>query len=384
MGAKLINLMAMASLAVIACTYAPASVSALSVPNHHQGRHAAHEALAKRTTKKRSLSKRCKTRPSSSSVWSSSSSTDAASETSSATWEPSSTYVPPTTSWTPEPTTSWIPTTSWTPTSTWTPTTSSTYSAPSPSSAPSGGSGKIGIAWDGGNDASLGNFKTGQVSYLYTWSSWKPTDADQYGYEFWAMLPNTDSDSISAFEQNVVAGYATTVMGFNEPDISTQSNLDPNDAAGLWMQYIQPKKDLGYKLISPAVSSGSGGIPWLQQFMAACTECTFDGCAMHYYGTDAGDFISYVENFHSTFNCPVHVTEFADQNFGGGAQASMDEIWAFYAQVNPWLDSTDYVASYFQFGVLSDLDGVNTLNALMGSDGQPTSLGYTYINNNWS
>lgn len=30
------------------------------------------------------------------------------------------------------------------------------------------------------------------------------------------MLPNTDSDSISAFEQNVVAGYATTVMGFNE------------------------------------------------------------------------------------------------------------------------------------------------------------------------
>lgn len=28
----------------------------------------------------------------------------------------------------------------------------------------------------------------------------------------------------------------------------------------------------------------------------------------------------------------------------------MDEIWAFYAQVNPWLDSTDYVASYFQFG----------------------------------
>jgi len=372
-GTKLIQLMGIASLAVLACSFGPASVNALSVGSHHLNRHVAHEGIAKRSTnKKRQLSKRCKARPSSSGL----SSSDAPAPSSSADWTssvytPTSTYVPP------------PPSTTWTPTTSDTPTPTSTYSTPS--AAPtSSGSSKIGIAWDGGNDPSLANFKTDQTQFLYTWSPWKPTNADELGFEFWPMLPNTDSDSISAFQQNVVAGYGTKILGFNEPDISTQSNLDPNDAAGLWMQYIEPMKDLGYELISPAVSSGDSGIPWLQQFMGACSSCTIDACALHYYGTDANDFISYVENFHSTFNCDLHITEFADQNFGGGAQATMDEIWAFYAQVNPWLDSTPYVASYFQFGVLSDLDGVNTLNALMDSNGSPTSLGYTYIYNSWN
>lgn len=71
-----------------------------------------------------------------------------------------------------------------------------------------------------------------------------------------------------------------------------------------WKTYIEPLASK-YKLISPAVtnSGAPGGIAWcvffhildilphrmiatcrLDAFMAACTGCTFDGVAIHWYG----------------------------------------------------------------------------------------------------
>ena len=40
------------------------------------------------------------------------------------------------------------------------------------------------------------------------------------------------------------------------------------------------------------------------------------------------------------------------QNFGGGAQASIDGVWAFYKTVMPWLVAQDYVHAIFPFGEL--------------------------------
>ncbi|KAI0939468.1 hypothetical protein AcW1_004498 [Taiwanofungus camphoratus] len=362
---KLINLIAISSLAILACTFAPAQVNALSTGYHHVNHHVAHEGIAKRSKRKRQQSQRCKQRPSSSSA------------------------APTSTSWTPppSPTTTWVPTTSAAPpapapppppSSSWSP-----IPSPSPSSSGGSGSGKVGIAWNNGDESWLANFKTPATRFVYTWSEYKPSNADSLGFEFWPML--WGPSHVDSFNQLVVAGYGTTILGFNEPEISGQSNIDPQTAASLWQQNIQPKKQLGYNLISPAVTSDAAGIPWLQQFFQACQGCTFDGVAMHWYGTDPNAFMSYVENFHTTFNLPVHITEFADQNFSGsGGQADMDDIWNFYGTINPWLDSQPYVASYFQFGALTNLDGVNSLNGLMNQDGTPTSLGWMYISDNYN
>lgn len=54
----------------------------------------------------------------------------------------------------------------------------------------------------------------GSVRSLYTWSAWKPDNADSLGYEFWPMLH--DASAVSDFESNVVAGYGTNILGFNE------------------------------------------------------------------------------------------------------------------------------------------------------------------------
>lgn len=50
--------------------------------------------------------------------------------------------------------------------------------------------------------------------------------------------------------------------------------MDVATAVSLWRQYIQPKTSLGYGLISPAVTSDSAGVPWLQSFISQCPDCT--------------------------------------------------------------------------------------------------------------
>lgn len=49
------------------------------------------------------------------------------------------------------------------------------------------------------------------------------------------------------------------------------------------MQYIQPLKAKGYKLVSPAFTYGGApaGIAWMDAFVAACTGCTFDAVGMY-------------------------------------------------------------------------------------------------------
>ncbi|KZT72594.1 glycoside hydrolase family 128 protein [Daedalea quercina L-15889] len=376
---KLLNLLTVGGVALFLSSLAP-SVNGLSnVGSKHQqlNRLVAHGGISKRAAQqKRSLSKRCKTRDNSTS-------SDVASSTS---W--SSSYVAPTSSY--AATTEWSSSSYYTPTdtptTTWTSTSSTSSTAASPTSSSGSGSGKVGVAWTGSNDQELATVKTSSTKFLYNWSAWKPSNSDSLGYEFWPMFH--DASSVSDFESNVVAGYGTNILGFNEPEQSGQANMDAGTAASLWQQYIEPKKDIGYGLISPAVTSDQAGIPWMQSFISECNGgCTFTaGCALHYYGTDPNDFISYVQTYYSTLqsSCSVlHVTEFACMDFSGATTPDESQIWDFYSTAIKWMDSQDYIASYFAFGILDDMGNVITQDALL-SDGTPTSLGYTYIYDSWT
>lgn len=54
--------------------------------------------------------------------------------------------------------------------------------------------------------------------------------------------------------------------------------MDPYTAAALWKQHIEPKRNQGYKLCSPAMSSRPNGQQWMAEFMKAC-----DGCHVSYH-----------------------------------------------------------------------------------------------------
>jgi hypothetical protein len=188
-------------------------------------------------------------------------------------------------------------------------------------------------------------------------------------------------NQISDFKKLVVKGYANIAMGFNEPNEPGQSNMDPGYGASLWKEYLEPLKNEGYELVAPTTSSNPNGRVWVDAWYKACGGgCNPDYHGVHYYDITAQGMITYMQAWHTAYNKPIMATEFACQNFNNGAQCSVSQTDAFWKTVVEFMESTEWVTAYFGFGVMTDMQGVNTDNQLMTSAGKPTSLGEQYIN----
>jgi len=69
------------------------------------------------------------------------------------------------------------------------------------------------------------------------------------------------------------------------------------------------------------------------------------------------------------------------QNFNGGAQPSMDEVWSFTDQAIKYLESDSRILSYAPFGYMDDMYNVAYTNKLFSGDGL-SDLGWKYVNGN--
>jgi len=355
---KLLNLIAVSTLAILAASFGATPVNAVSVDTAHIGRSHAHVALAKK--RRSNNSKRCKPRP----------------PPSTPAGKPASTGKPA-----PAPTTSKAAP----------PATTSKASAGgnnnNSGSNNSGGAvhtgnpgkGKASLGWGINDPTALKNIaNAGKVGALYTWAPWIPDGTAALGIRPCPML--WGPKQIGQFTQVVKRGYADCVLGFNEPNQSGQSDLDPGYAAKLWIQYIQPLKDQGYTLISPACTNAPSGKQWMIDFLKACDgQCHLDGLAVHFYGTKAQDMIDYLNDMHNFFKLPVWPTEYACQNFGGGAQCTKDGVWQFHQTIKTWMDNQSWIPFYFAFGAMYDLGNVNPLNGLLSGNKEPSDLGRYYI-----
>ena len=219
----------------------------------------------------------------------------------------------------------------------------SSYAAPSASAAPpSGGySGKRGLAY---NDASLCNAFAGSnaASFAYNWGS------DSSGLDssipYIPMLWGPAAEFSQSWHKNAQAaiqGGAEYLFSFNEPDMSSQSNMSPQDAAEAWKVYMEPFAGQA-KLVAPSVTNGQDanmGLGWLQQFLDACSDCTIDAFAQHWYfpTNDVQNFKDQVTQCSQMGGGkPVWVNEF-------GAIGSDEEKSDFLSEVMPWMDSNDSV-----------------------------------------
>jgi len=240
--------------------------------------------------------------------------------------------------------------------------------------------GKACLAWPNYDYNKLSTWQGSTVGLIYSWNADVVPGASDLGFTYAPMLWGWDN--AEDFKSKAVKGYANVALGCNEPDQAGQSNMNAASGIQLWQQYMLPLADEGYFLISPAVSSAPAGKTWMADFMAGCTDCKVGGIAVHWYGTDLTEFQDYVTYWHTTYNLPVYVTEYADQDFNGGAQADSDQIWAFMEGATSWLNSQDWVAAHCWFGAMQNLVNVNPLNSLMNSAGDgPNDLGSYFINN---
>ncbi|KAH7370532.1 glycosyl hydrolase catalytic core-domain-containing protein [Rhexocercosporidium sp. MPI-PUGE-AT-0058] len=246
------------------------------------------------------------------------------------------------------------------------PTPTPTPAAPVATTAPStSSSGKRGLAY---NAANLLSAFTGasDVTWAYNWGSTTPSIPSNFEYTpmLWGLAPEHTGNWAEAVSTGL-AGGSTHLLAFNEPDYSGQANLAPAAAAAGYLTYMQPYASKA-KLVSPAVTNGGGemGLTWLSNFIGACSTCTIDKVAIHWYnGGDAAAFKEYMAKaYKAGGNRPLWITEFE-------ASGSPQEQAAFLTEVMAWMDKTDYIERYAYFMVS---DG----NLVSGTS--LSSLGSTY------
>ena len=102
------------------------------------------------------------------------------------------------------------------------------------------------------------------------------------------------------------------MTSFNEPDLSSQSNMSPAAAAAAWKTYMEPFHGKA-TLVSPAITNGAApmGTAWMDSFISACTGCHIDKIAMHIYdsATNVAYYQSYITSVGTRYGKPVMVTE---------------------------------------------------------------------------
>ena len=172
-----------------------------------------------------------------------------------------------------------------------------------------------------------------------------------------------------------LSGSHPVVLGFNEPDGSTQSNMTPSLALALWSEVT----NLGTKIGSPA-TAGNPTTPgsWLEQFMDAFPQVDFV-CVHWYAPPNSASFLKEIDAIHAKYNKPIWVTEFAvadwSGKFPGGFSVSLVET--FMKEACAGLDARPFVEKY-TWKTRTTEDANMGTSALFNDDGSLTALGQVY------
>ncbi|KAI0742017.1 hypothetical protein C8Q80DRAFT_1274345 [Daedaleopsis nitida] len=229
---------------------------------------------------------------------------------------------------------------------------------------------KRGLAF---NDANLcKNFNSGQASWAYNWDS-SHTGTLPGGINYFPMLWSAAPEHSNQWMANAnaaIAAGSTHLLFINEPDLPTQSNTSPADAARQWMQYMQPFAGRA-TLVSPAITNGAPpamGTGWMDSFLSECAQlgCRVDAIAAHIYdsATNTGYYQSYITSLGTRYGKPVLITEM-------GASGTVAQQQAFLQQMEPFFRGLGSVSHYAWFMVAAG----NLVNA----DASLTALGQTYV-----
>jgi RNA polymerase sigma factor (sigma-70 family) len=230
----------------------------------------------------------------------------------------------------------------------------------SPTPAAPVSSAKKGVGtWSFG--ASAASLAASGASWFYNWGSSPAGVASPPGVAYVPMIWGPSSVTSATLAQ--VKGEGSTLLGFNEPDLASQSNMTVAQALSLWPQLEATGMTLG----SPAVSA-NGATPgsWLDQFMsgAAARGDRVDFITLHWYGSDfsTGPAVSQLESYlqavYDRYHKPIWLTEFGLANFGTGEFPTGAQQAAFVTAATTMLDGLPYVQRYAWFALpASSTDG---------------------------
>jgi hypothetical protein len=175
--------------------------------------------------------------------------------------------------------------------------------------------------------ASCADIATLGLTWYYNWttrSSCRTTA--EFVPQIWGHMNEAIGTEITA----IVGAGRKVILGFNEPDTASQSNMSVAAAIALWPQLEQA----GLRLGSPATSANANGQAWFQQFMtmAAAQNLRIDFVAVHWYGWNAGScnnasaLESYVK-WAEQWGKPIWITEWGCLNVSGPTAATVQGFY---------------------------------------------------------
>ena len=129
--------------------------------------------------------------------------------------------------------------------------------------------------------ANYNDLQASGASWYYTWGT-GPANPGNFNANFYPMFWNAPSQSTI---NQVVATNPLYVLGFNEPDNPTQSNMTVAQAISSWKMISASFANTSTQLVSPAVEDTSTGHQWIENFMsqAKADNLKVNAVAFHWY-----------------------------------------------------------------------------------------------------
>ncbi len=274
-----------------------------------------------------------------------------------------------------------------------------------------GASGSAGSAGNGAGGASAGaaggsgtgatNCKRGSA-YGYTsaddltavspgvrwWYNWSPRPDEgvasayqQLGVEFVPMI--WGEGDLKAERVAMIPPGSRYLLGFNEPNFKSQSNLSAKQAAALWPQVEAIAKARNLTLVSPALNFcgpesncwSTDPFVWFDEFFASCPGCQVDHIAVHWYACSKDALSWYLGQVKDRYKRSIWLTEFSCLD-DGALKGDPAKQAAYMSDALTLLEGDPMVFRYAWFsGRWKDTPAVD----LLGSPGQLTALGQQYL-----
>ena len=251
-------------------------------------------------------------------------------------------------------------------------------------------SAKRGIAYDLASPTDLEALSPG-VSWWYNWSpqpnSGVPANyLTQYQMDFYPMIWGVNYN-VNAIESYLAANPTIKyLLVLNEPNLTSQSNLTPQQAAAIWPDFEAIAAKTGVKIVGPAITWGTmtgytDPVVWLDAFYAAYAAANnnqqprIDYIAFHWYDYGLSGQLDRL----AKYGKPFWVTEFANwhaQNDG----AQIDTLAKQQAQMQDMVATCESRADVFRYAWFTGrLNPDPHFSSLLGAPGQLTALGQLYL-----
>ncbi|VGO15663.1 hypothetical protein PDESU_04248 [Pontiella desulfatans] len=197
-------------------------------------------------------------------------------------------------------------------------------------------------------------------SWAYRWSNDYEEENDlkhgQYMPMQWGGIGGTSPNILKYQPKWYGRANQTTVLGFNEPDLPDQANMEEATAAYQWPRLERMRLPLAGPV--PAAYKGT----WRQNYEAIADEegLRSEYMAMHWYspnGASSGSpstLISNMQTLYNTYGKPIWLTEFSTRDFDGTKTSwSRNHNFNFLAEFIWRAESLPWLKKYsvFEWGV---------------------------------